>query len=94
MGDGALGHTGDGPTVMQTGFAMLEVRSLVFEGITWFQCCPLFLFLLLLHYLFAFSEYILYMDRVATTVVFLSFSEWVFYFVTTGWILEIGLCEN
>ena len=34
------------------------------------------------------------MDRVAATAVFSLFSEWVFYFVTTGWMLEIGLCEN
>ena len=35
------------------------------------------------------------MDRVATTdSCFFSFSKWVFYFVTTGLISEIGLCEN
>ena len=45
----------------------------------------------LLHFLFAFSEYILYGYRVATTTaVFLSFRMG-FYFVTTGWISEIGL---
>ena len=34
------------------------------------------------------------MDKVATTAVFFLFFRWVFYFVTTVWISEIGLCEN
>ena len=33
------------------------------------------------------------MDRVATTAVFSLFPNG-FYFVTKGWISEIGLCEN
>ena len=33
------------------------------------------------------------MDRAATPAVFL-FIRMGFYFVTTGWISEIGLCEN
>ena len=36
------------------------------------------------------------MDRVATTTIllFYLFFRMGFYFVTTGWISEIGFCEN
>ena len=55
-----------------------------------FLCCPLRTGLLSLNSLFP-SIYDL--DGCATTAAYLV-SGWVFYFVTTGWIFEISLCEN
>ena len=55
-----------------------------------FLCCSLRTDLLSLNSLFP-SIYDI--DGCASTVAYLV-SGWIFYFVTTGWIFEISLCEN